>query len=91
MKKLYKSGTDKKLFGVCGGIAEYLGIESSTVRLITVLLVLFAGMSIWVYLIAALIMSPAPTSIYEGYTGYKSPVSNYDSTCCYNDNYYGNY
>ena len=85
MKKLYKSGPDKKICGVCGGIAEYFGIDSSTVRLITVLLVLFAGMSIWVYIIAALIMSPAPKSLYEGYTGYKSPVSNYDSTYYYNN------
>ncbi|MBP5354041.1 MAG: PspC domain-containing protein [Lachnospiraceae bacterium] len=87
MKKLYKSGTDKKLCGVCGGIAEYFGVDSSTVRLITVLLVLFAGMSIWVYLIAAIIMSPAPKSTYEGYTGYKSTVSNYDSSYYYNNNY----
>ena len=90
MKKLYKSGTDKKLCGVCGGIAEYFGVDSTTVRLITVLLVLFAGMSIWVYLIAAIIMSPAPKSYYDGYTGYKSPVSSYDSTYCYNNNYNGN-
>lgn len=85
MKKLYKSENDKKICGVCGGIAEYFGVDSSTVRLITVLLVLFAGMSIWVYIIAAIIMSPAPKNYYEGYTGYKSPVSNYDST------YYSNY
>lgn len=90
MKKLYKSGTDKKLCGVCGGIAEYFGVDSTTVRLITVLLVLFAGMSIWVYLIAAIIMSPAPKSYYDGYTGYKSPVSNYDSTYCYNGYNNGN-
>ena len=86
MKKLYKSENDKKICGVCGGIAEYFGIDSSTVRLITVLLVLFAGMSIWVYIIAAIVMSPAPKNYYQGYTGYKSPVSNYDST-----HYYDNY
>ena len=86
MKKLYKSENDKKICGVCGGIAEYFGVDSSTVRLITVLLVLFAGMSIWVYIIAAIVMSPAPKNYYEGYTGYKSPVSNYDSTY-YSDNY----
>ena len=86
MKKLYKSETDKKLCGVCGGIAEYFGIDSSTVRLITVLLVLFAGMSIWVYLIAALVMSPAPKYYSEGYTGYKSPVGSYDSSYYYNSN-----
>ena len=60
MSKLYKSRTDQKICGVCGGIAEYLGIDSTIVRLITVLLVAFAGMSIWIYVIAALLMSTAP-------------------------------
>lgn len=87
MKKLYKSNSDKKLCGVCGGIAEYFGIDSSTVRLITVLLVLFAGMSIWVYIIAALIMSPAPT--YTGYTGFRSSYD-YNYGCNYDNNYYNN-
>lgn len=87
MKKLYKSNSDKKICGVCGGIAEYFGIDSSTVRLITVLLVLFAGMSIWVYIVAALIMSPAPT--YTGYTGFKSSYD-YNYGYNYDSNYYNN-
>ena len=55
-KKLRKSSTDRKLCGVCGGIAEYFGIDSTLVRLAAVLLILFAGMSIWGYIIAALVM-----------------------------------
>jgi len=82
MKKLYKSNSDKKICGVCGGLAEYFGIDSGIVRLITVLLVIFAGMSIWVYIIAALLMSPAPT--YTDYSGYRSNFSGY-----YNGNYTG--
>ncbi len=88
MKKLYKSNTDKKICGVCGGLAEYFGIDSSTVRLITVLLVLFAGMSIWVYIIAALIMDKAPT--YTNYMGCYNTNANYDYYNGYgnNNNYY---
>ncbi len=59
-KKLYKSGTDKKLCGVCGGIAEYLNIDSTIVRLILVLAVLFAGSGILAYIVAALIMPDKP-------------------------------
>lgn len=33
MKKLYLSDTDKKITGVCGGIAEYFEIDSTLVRL----------------------------------------------------------
>ena len=60
MRKLYKSRSDRKIFGVCGGIAEYLGVDSFVVRLATVLLVAFAGMSIWIYVIAALLMTTEP-------------------------------
>ena len=39
MKKLYRSRKDRVFAGVCGGIAEYLGIDSTIVRLITFLLI----------------------------------------------------
>ena len=59
-KKLFKSNTDKKLCGVCGGLAEYIGIDSTIVRLIVVFAVLFAGCGILAYIIAALIMPNKP-------------------------------
>ena len=55
-KKLYRSNTDKKLCGVCGGIAEYFSIDSTIVRLILVALICCAGTGILAYLIAALVM-----------------------------------
>ncbi len=55
-KKLYKSETDRKIFGVCGGIAEYFGIDSTIVRLIWVLLVFGWGTGILAYIVAALVM-----------------------------------
>lgn len=56
MKKLCKSRTDRKLAGVCGGIAEYIGIDSTLVRLALVIFCLAGGSGIILYLIAALIM-----------------------------------
>lgn len=56
MNKLHKSNTDKKLCGVCGGLAETLGIDSTIVRLIWAALVVFFGTGILFYLLAALIM-----------------------------------
>ena len=56
-KKLYRSNTDKMLAGVCGGLAQYFGIDSTIIRLIFALLVLFgAGSGIILYIIMALIM-----------------------------------
>ena len=43
MKRLYLSSTDKKRAGVCGGIAEYLDIDPTIVRLLTVLLALITA------------------------------------------------
>lgn len=55
-KKLYKSATDKKLCGVCGGIAEYFDIDSTLVRLIWLVLTCCGGSGLLVYIIAAIIM-----------------------------------
>ena len=57
MKKLYLSDTDKKICGVCGGIAEYFDIDSTLVRLAWVVLSLMSvGGGIIVYIAAALIV-----------------------------------
>lgn len=60
MKKLYKSKTDKKLCGVCGGIAEYLEIDSTIARLVALALILCWGSGLLAYIVAALIMSYKP-------------------------------
>ena len=43
MKRLYRSATQKKFAGICGGIAEMLDADPTVVRLITVLLALITG------------------------------------------------
>lgn len=60
-KRLYKSRTDKKLLGVCGGIAQYFGIDSTLVRLACVLLFFAWGTGVLAYLLAALVMPAEPT------------------------------
>ena len=63
-KKLYKSKSDKKICGVCGGVAEYFGIDSTLVRLLVVLFTLFGGSGVLLYIIAAIIM-PSQPDYYE--------------------------
>ena len=55
-KKLYKKTSEKKICGVCGGLAHYLGVDSTVVRLIVVVLALAGTLGIWAYLLAAIIM-----------------------------------
>jgi len=55
-KKLYRSKSNKKLAGVCGGLAQYLNIDPTIVRLVWILATLFVGCGILAYIIALLIM-----------------------------------
>lgn len=57
-KKLKKSATDRKICGVCGGIAEYLNVDSTVIRLLAVLL-LCTGSGLIAYIVAAVIMPEA--------------------------------
>jgi phage shock protein C len=43
MKKLYRSETDRKIAGVCGGIGEFLDIDSTIVRLIAIVVTFATG------------------------------------------------
>ena len=53
MKRLYRTeGRDATICGVCGGIAEYFGIDPTLVRVATTVLIFAGGLSLWVYLIA---------------------------------------
>ncbi len=59
-KRLFKSATDKKLDGVCAGIAEYLNIDPTVIRLLWVLATLFVGAGILAYILAAIVMPRKP-------------------------------
>ncbi|MBQ2733606.1 MAG: PspC domain-containing protein [Clostridia bacterium] len=59
-KKLYKSATDKKLCGVCAGIAEYFGLDSTIIRLAWVVFSLCGGAGLLAYIIAAIVMPQKP-------------------------------
>lgn len=55
-KRLYKSREDKKLCGVCGGIAEYFELDPTIIRLAWVVFTLLGGSGIIAYIIAAIVM-----------------------------------
>ena len=64
-KRLYKDHSDKKLCGVCSGIAKYFGIDPTLVRLLWALLVIFAGSGVLAYIICAIVMPNEPGYIEE--------------------------
>ncbi len=59
-KRIYKSSTEKKLSGVCGGIAEYFDMDPTVIRLAWVAFTLLGGSGILAYIIAAIVMPGKP-------------------------------
>ncbi|MEE0944924.1 MAG: PspC domain-containing protein [Clostridia bacterium] len=55
-KRLYKSKNDKKLCGVCAGVAEYFEIDPTLIRLAWVAFTVLGGSGIIAYIVAALVM-----------------------------------
>lgn len=61
MKKLYRSKTDRKLAGVCGGLANYFNIDSTLIRVGFVLLALPGGLpGVLPYLILWIVIPEEP-------------------------------
>lgn len=65
---LMRSASDTVVFGVCGGLSQRLGINSSLVRLVFVVLGLASGVGIALYLLLALVLP------LEGHGGAKNPL-----------------
>jgi phage shock protein C len=55
-KRLYRSDNEKMIAGVCGGIAEYINLDPSMVRLLWVIFGFMGGSGILAYIIAAIII-----------------------------------
>ena len=58
-KKLCRSKTDIKIAGVCGGLAEYIGMDANIIRIIWAVLCLGYGAGALIYLVCALILPKA--------------------------------
>ncbi len=59
-KKIYLSTDDKKISGVCGGLAEYFDIDSTIVRVIWLAAALLYGSGLLLYIICALVIPRKP-------------------------------
>ncbi|HEV8353953.1 MAG TPA: PspC domain-containing protein [bacterium] len=56
MTRLYRSRSDRWIAGVCGGLAEYFGVDATAVRIAFVLLALWQGFGVLIYVVLALII-----------------------------------
>lgn len=55
-KRLYRSETDKMVGGVCGGLAQYFNMDSTVVRLLFALLIVYGGAGLPLYIILWIVM-----------------------------------
>jgi len=55
-KRLYRSRSDRMIWGVCGGLAKYFDMDATIIRVIAVLSIFLGSVGIWVYIILAIVV-----------------------------------
>ena len=60
-KKLYRSRKSRILAGVCGGVAEYLNLDPTIIRVVWVFFCLICGVGVLAYMIALLLIPNSPS------------------------------
>ncbi|WP_433945236.1 PspC domain-containing protein [Paenibacillus sp. SN-8-1] len=71
MNKLYRSRTDSKISGLCGGLAQYFRVDSTLIRLVTVVGAIFSfGTFVAIYLIASLLVPKEPAGGFDFHDSY---------------------
>lgn len=88
-KRLYKKSTDKKLCGVCGGLAEYIDVDPTLIRaayaIITLLTAFFPALI--VYIVLAAIM-PSEEEVRSEYMNQQQNTNSYEQPPQQNDTYH---
>lgn len=55
-KKLFKSSTDRQIMGVCGGFAEYFGVDTTIVRVLFLILLFAWSAGFWIYMLLGILL-----------------------------------
>jgi phage shock protein PspC (stress-responsive transcriptional regulator) len=59
-RKLYRSKTNRKLAGVCGGLGEYFNVDATLIRVLFVLLAVLGGSGVVLYLAMWILVPKEP-------------------------------
>jgi phage shock protein C len=59
-RKLYRSKTDRKLAGVCGGLAQYFNVDATLIRVLFIVLAVLGGSGLVLYLALWIIVPNQP-------------------------------
>ena len=55
-RKLYRSRTNRMIFGVCGGLGKYFNIDPTIIRIVAVASLLAGTLGFWIYIIMAIVV-----------------------------------
>jgi phage shock protein PspC (stress-responsive transcriptional regulator) len=55
-KKLYRSKTDRKIWGICGGLGEYFDVDPTIVRVIAIVSIFISGLGLVAYIVMRLMV-----------------------------------
>jgi phage shock protein C len=58
-RKLYRSQTQRMIAGVCGGLAEYFNVDATLIRVLFLILTVFGGSGLVIYLVMWIIVPDA--------------------------------
>lgn len=61
-RKLYRSRSQRMLAGVCGGLAEYFNVDATLIRVLFLILAVFGGTGLVIYVVMWLIVPDASTA-----------------------------
>lgn len=64
-RKLYRSNTDQKIAGVCGGLAKFLNIDATIIRIIWAILAFCYGTGILGYIICAIVIPEGDDNVID--------------------------
>lgn len=59
-RRLFRSRSNRSIAGICGGLGAFFNVDATVLRLVTLLLILFGGLSIWVYIILWIVIPEEP-------------------------------
>jgi phage shock protein C len=59
-RKFYRSRTNRVLWGVCGGLAQYFNIDPRLIRVIAVASLFVGSLGFWIYIIMAILIPSEP-------------------------------
>ena len=78
-KKLYRSRSKRMIAGVCGGLADYLNMDPTLVRILTVVISLFTGIPVVLYIVALFVVPEEPAGSHRRATRRSTAPQGYDN------------